>query len=111
MDLETALAQLKRRCAASTAPTLCDQTLLGILRECRTVDEAGLLVDDPEWAGAWDMNLAEALAWETKEAAVAGEFDFSADGGSYKRSQQAAAFAAKAKAARMRRSGGIGEGV
>lgn len=39
------------------------------------------------WVANYNLNAAAADIWEEKAAAVAGQFDFSADGGSYKTSQ------------------------
>ncbi len=41
-----------------------------------------------EWIPTYDLNAAAADIWEEKAGAIAENFDFSADGGSYKRSQK-----------------------
>ena len=41
-----------------------------------------------EWIPTYDLHAAAARIWEEKAAAIADEFDFKADGGSYTRSQK-----------------------
>ena len=48
----------------------------------------GTLETNPDWVAAYDLNAAAADVWAEKAAAVAGDFDFSADGGNYSRSQK-----------------------
>jgi hypothetical protein len=45
------------------------------------------LVDNPNWTPTYDLNAAAAAIWEEKAATVAGDFNFSADGGRYDRGQ------------------------
>ena len=40
-----------------------------------------------DWIVTYDLNMATADIWEEKAAALAGNYDFSADGGRYNRSQ------------------------
>jgi hypothetical protein len=43
--------------------------------------------DNVNWVPTYDLNAAAAAIWDEKASVVAQDFDFSADGGSYKRSQ------------------------
>jgi hypothetical protein len=45
------------------------------------------LVENEDWIPTYDLNAAAAQIWEEKAATPAADFDFSADGGNYKRSQ------------------------
>jgi hypothetical protein len=45
-------------------------------------------VTNTSWIPTYNLHLAAADIWEEKAAVIAGMFDFSADGGSYQRSQQ-----------------------
>ncbi len=60
------------------------------------------LVD--EWISTYDLNAAAANIWEEKAAAVADEFDFKADGGSYSREQKFDMYMKKARFHLSRRS-------
>ena len=43
--------------------------------------------DNDDWLPTYDLNAAAADVWEEKAATLAADFDFSADGASYTRSQ------------------------
>lgn len=79
-----------------------DDTLLGsIIERYPLIDERG---EEPytfdtsttppspdaneDWIATYDLHLAAAAIWEEKAAPYAGNYDFKADGGDYKRSQQ-----------------------
>lgn len=49
------------------------------------------------WIPTYDLHAAAVDIWEEKVAAVAEDFDFKADGGSYSRSQRAEAYNKKAR--------------
>lgn len=44
--------------------------------------------ENDDWVPTYDLNAAAADIWEEKAAALAADFDFSADGASYTRSQK-----------------------
>ena len=50
-----------------------------------------------EWIPTYDFHAAAADIWEEKASAVADEFDFSADGGNYKRNQKYESYLGKAR--------------
>jgi len=54
------------------------------------------------WIATYDLNAAAADIWEEKAATVAQNFDFSADGGSYSRSQMHAQYCQNARMYRAR---------
>lgn len=66
--------------AEPTWPTTADETVVdgGV-----TWQESGAAL----WVRTWDLNRGAAEGWRWKAAALAGKFDFSADGASYNRSQ------------------------
>lgn len=53
------------------------------LADAAIPDRDGRLVDDPDWAGAWDLDYAAGRAWDVKAGRVATDFNFSADDASY----------------------------
>lgn len=97
------IARLRRLVAEPTYDTYTDIDLSTALELWPLPDADGLEPDAATWAGAWDINQAAADIWEEKAAMVAGDFDFAADGGDYKRSQAYAQMAAKARAFRAKR--------
>lgn len=51
------------------------------------VDSEGFAPDQDNWTPTYDLNAAAAHIWEEKASGRTQNFDFSADGGSYQRSQ------------------------
>jgi hypothetical protein len=47
----------------------------------------GTLMENPDWTPTYDLNAAAADVWAEKAATPAADFNFSADGGNYSRSQ------------------------
>lgn len=64
-----------------------DADMASALQRYPLPDGAGLAPTVSGWTGAWDANRAAADVWTEKAAALAGNYDFAADGGDYKRSQ------------------------
>lgn len=56
------------------------------------------------WIATYDLNAAAADIWEEKAATAAADFDFTADGGNYSRSQVYEQFMKNARHYRSRRS-------
>lgn len=83
MDREVALGILTDRVAAASRPVLSTETLNRVLDQWATPDTEGRPASDSAWVGSWDLNAAAAEGWRLKAAAVAGDFNFSADGASY----------------------------
>jgi len=99
--------QLRRMVAEPTQDTYPDALLSAALTRYPLPDAAGVLPSGTAWAGAWDANRAAADIWEEKAAALAADFDFTADGGSYQRSQAHAQMLGMARLFRARRSTGV----
>ena len=57
-----------------------------------------------DWIPTYDLNSAARDVWEEKAAAIAENFDFKADGGSYERSQKYEQYMKKARYHGSRRS-------
>lgn len=83
----TLIDQLRRMVAEPTQDTYGDDLLGEYLAAYPLPDSAGAQPTDTAWLGCWDAALAAAQIWEEKAAAFAADYDFSADGGSYQRSQ------------------------
>lgn len=81
------VARLRRLVAEQTTDTYTDIDLAEYIGRYPLADASGYTPTDTGWTGNWDINLAAADVWEEKAAVVAADFDFSADGGDYKRSQ------------------------
>lgn len=100
------IAQLRRMVAEPTAAAYTDDLLSAALARWPLRDGLGLRPDDAGWTGRWDVNQAAADIWEEKAAALAADFDFSADGGQYSRSQAHAQMLGMARRFRARREAG-----
>lgn len=100
------IARLRRLVAEPTDDTYTDNDFSAALQLWPLPDADGLEPDATTWAGAWDINQAAADIWEEKAAMVAGDFDFAADGGDYKRSQAYAQMTTRARSFRAKRQTG-----
>lgn len=103
------ITQLRRMTAEPiTSDTYTQADLSAIIARYPLNDAAGRKPTDTLWEGAWDLNRAAADVWDEKAAAVAAGFDFAADGGDYKRSQQYTQYAQSARRYRaMRQTGAL----
>lgn len=66
--------------------------------------DPGTLEENPDWTATYDLNAAAADVWEEKAAGHAPNYDFSADGGNYSRSQAYEQAMKQARYFRSRRS-------
>ena len=93
------ISKLRRMVNEPTTATYSDETLQEYIEACPTMDEngesprvpstttPGEMMANPDWVATYDLHAAAAAVWEEKAGAVAPNYDFSADGGSYSRSQ------------------------
>jgi hypothetical protein len=93
------IAQLRRMVNEPTTTTYSDADLQGYIETYPTVDENGEaprvestttfgeMMANPDWTATYDLHAAAAAIWEEKASPGAQNYDFSADGGSYSRSQ------------------------
>lgn len=94
------IAQLRGLTAESTSDTYVDSELAAILEEYPLLDELGIepFVWDysttppskhyqDTWIPTYDLHAAAAQVWQEKASRLAANYDFSADGASYSRSQ------------------------
>jgi hypothetical protein len=72
--------------------------------EVDTTTEPPTLTERDEWIPTYDLHAAAADIWEEKASAIAEEFDFSADGGRYNRSQKYEQYMNKVRYHSSRRS-------
>ena len=100
----TLIDQLRRMVAEPEQDTYTDALLSAAIARHPLPDNLGYMPDNTAWAGAWCINSAAADVWEEKAAALAADFDFSADGGDYKRSQAHSQMMGMARTYRSRRS-------
>ena len=110
------IAQLRRMVAELTLGTYDDNDLAGYIEAYPLLDERGEepytldsstppeREDNPDWIPTYDLHAAAADIWDEKAANYAANFDFSADGASYHRSQQYAQMMQQARYHRSRRS-------
>jgi hypothetical protein len=81
------IAKLRRMTAEPTDTTYSDAELVEYIEAYPLVDAEGYAPNDPSWTATYDMNQAAADIWNEKAAVLAGNYDFSADGSSFHRSQ------------------------
>ena len=98
------VVRVRRLSAEMTSTTYSDTDISAFLAAHPLRDSAGLESTETDWVGAWDSYQAAADIWEEKAAAVVGSFDYSADGGSFSRSQQVQQMHDQAKRLRARGS-------
>lgn len=67
-------------------------------------DDPSVLEENPDWEATYDLNAAAADIWAEKASALATEFDFSAGGQSFQRSQAHAMCMRQSAYYRSRRS-------
>lgn len=107
MTLEDAKTIVALESDAGSEPVVNDANLDLILGQCALADSEGLPPTDDDWAGAYDLKLAIAKVFDIKASKVGTDFDFSADGGNYKRSQKAELFRMRAREYMNRRNTGF----
>lgn len=113
------IARLRRMVNESGTDTYTDEDLAVYIETYPLIDERGEApfewdtTDSPpskdwneDWLPTYDLNAAAADIWQEKAAAPAGDYDFSADGGSYSRSQAYEQAMKQARYYRARRSPG-----
>lgn len=93
------IARLRRMVNESGVATYSDTVLAGYIERYPVVDALGndpwvessttpiILEVNDDWTPTYDLNSAAADVWQEKAAPGAQDYDFSADGGSYTRSQ------------------------
>lgn len=84
------VARLRRMVAEPGNDTYFDDELAEVIERYPLLDGDGLSIDNADWTATYDLNAAASDLWAEKAAGLAAEFDFSADGASYTRSQQMA---------------------
>lgn len=92
------IARLRRMVAEPTdAGGYLDVVLAAAIERYPLLDADGYDSTDADWVATYDLNSAAAEVWQEKAAALTGNFDFSADGASFSRSQAHAQAAKQAR--------------
>jgi len=79
--------QALRRMTGVTAEEYLDSELASIIERYPLPDAKGIFPEEEGWTPRYDLNAAAADVWAEKAAGLAVEYDFSADGASFQRSQ------------------------
>lgn len=82
------LAQLRLMIAEPTDANFTDATLQLLADNCLIPDSEDREPGDTDYIPTYDLNAVASIVWDMKASAIADEFDFSADGGSFQRSQK-----------------------
>lgn len=81
------VTRLRRMVAETTDTTYSDTELATVIEQYSMVDAEGREPSHDDWEATYDLHRAAAEVWDEKAAALAGNFDFNADGATYHRSQ------------------------
>lgn len=90
------IAELRRKVGEPTYDNYSDAVLSEYIEryplvdsagEAPYIDDGGELVENEYWTATYDLNAAAAAIWGEKAGALAVNYDFSADGATYHRSQ------------------------
>ena len=82
------VARLRRMTAEPTTAVYSDAALQAAIERYPVADRDDIYPDEAGWLPSYDLAMAAAEVWAEKATVVAANFDFDADGASYKRSQQ-----------------------
>lgn len=106
------IARLRMMVAESGTVTYSDSSLRTIVANYPLPDSAGewpYLTSgsvNTDWVGTFDLASAASEIWGNKAAAIASNFDFTADGATYHKSQQYEQYAKNERRWRSRRAPG-----
>jgi hypothetical protein len=81
------IGRLRRMVAEAGDEVYTDVALAAVIETYPLVDTGGYAPADTGWTATYDLPAAAAAVWAEKAAALAGDFDFSADGATFHRSQ------------------------
>ena len=81
------IAQLRRMVDEPTEAIYSDTVLASLIERNPTYDTDGNRPDDDDWVATYDLNRTASAVWIEKAAALSSNFNFSADGGSFHRSE------------------------
>lgn len=110
------IARVRRMANELTDATYSDGDILTFIETYPLVDARGenptiestsipgTLIENPDWTATYDLNAAAADIWAEKAGVLAQDYDYSADGGQYTRSQAYKQAMDQARYYRSRRS-------
>lgn len=104
MTVSTAMINRVKQMTGESSSSTYDATIAYVIADYPLVDSLGNEPSEIDWTATYCLNSAAADIWEIKAAAVAQDYDFSADGASYKRSQVVDQYMKQAKRYRARRA-------
>ena len=103
------IPRFRRMIAEPTQDVYSDVVLIEVIESHPSQDPSGSFPEYADWEPSYDLNAAAAEIWSEKAAALACNFDFSADGSNFSRSQayqqaiaQARHFSARRKPSTIR---------
>lgn len=89
MDIpETIIRKVRLMINEPTTDTWTDPEIADLFPDYVCADKFGNEPDDPKWETTYNLYALASYIWQVKAARVADEFDFTADGGSFNRSQK-----------------------
>ena len=91
------LVRLRRMIAEPSQDNYTDVELTELAETAKIPDLNGLEPTDPNYIPTYDLYALAAEIWDEKASEISDEFDFSADGGSFSRSQKVQQYMAQAR--------------
>lgn len=88
MTMADDIATVRRFVAEPTTTTYSDAVIQAMIEAYPVIDANHKSPDDAEWVATYDLNSVATDIWTEKAAAIATQYDFSADGASYQWQQQ-----------------------
>lgn len=98
------ITRVRRMTNEKTSTTYADADVQTLIEAHPLVDADGFSPEQDNWTPTYDLNAAAADIWEEKASAPAQDFNFSADGGNFSRSQVFEQYMQMARYYRARRS-------
>lgn len=92
MPIADLILDVRRMVAEPDSDIYTNATIEKIIKNNAIIDSNGRTPDNPAWTPTYDLNATASDIWEEKAGAVADEIDFTADGGSFQRSQKHAMY-------------------
>ncbi len=116
-ELTAEITKVRRMVNEPSETDYTDEVIQGYIEDYPLLDERGeepytwdtstsppTMDDNDDWVATYDLNAAAADLWGEKAAVVAEDFDFLADGGSFKRSQVLTQYGERERYYRSRRA-------
>ena len=97
------ISKIRRMISEPTEATYTDEDIESLIDEYPVIDKDGKDPDETNWIPTYDLNAVAGDIWAEKASAISANFDFTADGATFNRSQVAKQYMDQARYYRSRR--------